>query len=113
MSVRLLNIITLKVRLASFRYVTKLFQSKLNFNNVSYHFVEFDVVNDTSSFFLTSNLCMQIIVKLTFLASFLIFYYGELITSYSRLIIYISAKKVITENSSATTRSFCGREVSS
>ena len=51
MSVRLLNIITLKVRLASFRYVTKSFQSKLNFNNVSYHFVEFDVVNDTSSFF--------------------------------------------------------------
>ena len=63
----------------------KIVWSKLNFSNIS----EFDVVNDISPFFLPSNLCLQIIVKLTFHASFLIFKYGELITSYSRLIIYI------------------------
>ena len=92
MSVTLLNIITLKVRSASFRYVAKSFWSKLNFSNIS----EFDVVNDISPFFLPSNLCLQIIVKLTFHASFLIFKYGELITSYSRLIIYIYRKFCLT-----------------
>ena len=39
MSLKLLSMIILKVRPASFRYVTKSFWSKLNFSNISYHFV--------------------------------------------------------------------------
>ena len=60
---RILLVFILRVRSASFRYVTKSFQSKLNFSNISHHFVDFDVANDISSFFLSSNLCTQIIVK--------------------------------------------------
>ena len=56
MSVRLLSIIILKVKPAPFRYVAKSFRSKLNFSNIFYHFVEFHVANDISSFFLSSNL---------------------------------------------------------
>ena len=67
MSVRLLSIIMLKVRPASFRYVTKSFWSKLNFSK---YFLSFSRVwrcqRHNVIFFLSSNLCMQIILKLIF-----------------------------------------------
>ena len=67
MSVRLLSIIMLKVRPASFRYVTKSFWSKLNFSK---YFLSFSRVwrcqRHNVIFFLSSNLYMQIIVKLIF-----------------------------------------------
>ena len=45
MSLKQLSTIILKVRPPSFRYVTKLFLFKLNFSNISYRFVEFNVAN--------------------------------------------------------------------
>ena len=51
MSLKQLSTIILKVRPPSFRYVTKLFLFKLNFSNISYHFVEFNVANYIVTYF--------------------------------------------------------------
>ena len=93
MSVRLLSIIMLKVRPASFRYVTKSFWSKLNFSK---YFLSFSRVwrcqRHNVIFFLSSNLCMQIIVKLIFrciFPNFLVRRANYQLQSFNHIYIYI------------------------
>ena len=93
MSVRLLSIIMLKVRPTSFRYVTKSFWSKLNFSK---YFLSFSRVwrcqRHNVIFFLSSNLCMQIIVKLIFrciFPNFLVRRANYQLQSFNHIYIYV------------------------